>query len=58
MYVLLVGGVALFELLEYADLNLACVTVFEDGPDDLDSHSFVGLGVDGLDNLAKSTLSQ
>ena len=56
-YVLLIGGVPLLELLEHAHLNLACIPVLGDGPDDLDCHTLTCLRVDGLNDLAKGPLS-
>lgn len=56
--VLSVHGIALLELLEDTDFDPACVSVFGYRSDDLDSHSLVGLCIDGLDNLAKGSLAE
>ena len=58
MDALSVERIALFELVEDADLDLACVAVLWNGADDLDCHPRVRLRVDGLDDLAKGALSE
>ena len=55
---LLVHGIALLELVEDADLDLGGVAVLGDGADDLDGDAGVGVGVEGLDDLAERALSQ
>lgn len=46
------------ELLKYSYFNLAGVSVLWDGSNDLDSHTGIIFGVNGLDNLAKGALAQ
>lgn len=58
MNLLSVHGISLFELLENPHFDLAGITVFGYGTDDFDSHPLVRLCIYGLDNLAKSSLTQ
>lgn len=50
--------VALLELLQNTDLDLARVPVLGDSSNDLDRNSLVGLRVDSLHDLAKSSLAE
>lgn len=53
-----VGRVSLLELLQDADLYLACITVLWYRPDDLHCNSFTCHGVNSLDDFPKSSLSK
>lgn len=57
-YVLPIRGVALFELLENTDLDLACVSVLLYRANDLDGDTSACLLVDGLYDLAERTLTK
>ena len=56
--VLSVEGIALFQLLQDADLYLACIPILRDSTNDLDCDSLVGLGVDSLHDFPKRPLTQ
>lgn len=56
--VLSVGRVPFPELLKYPYFNLAGVSVLWDGSNDLDGHTRIIFGVNGLDHLAKGALTQ
>jgi len=53
-----VRGVPFSELLKYPYFNLAGVSVLWDGSNDLDSHTTIIFGVNGLNDLAKGALAQ
>lgn len=56
-YTLPIERIALFELVEHANLNLACVTILGDGSDNFYSHFGVRLRVDSFDNFAERSLA-
>ena len=54
---LAIQGIPLLELLENPDFNLARIPVFWDRTDNLDGNPLAGLSVDGLHDLAESSLA-
>lgn len=56
-YVLFVQRVSLFQLLQYPHLDLACVAIFWNSTNDLDSYASVVRSVDSFDNFAKGALT-
>ena len=57
-HLLLVRRIALFELLENANFNLASVAVLGYCAYNLDSDSLIGVGIDCFDHLAERALTK
>lgn len=54
----LVFGIVLSECLQNAQFDFGCITVFLHRSDHLHSNHFVGFAVEGLHDLAKSSLTE